>query len=131
MSTYQTQRELFEQAKQLTTPQLLKLTVELQAYLEWRFETEGEPAAEVNQGQGFMKEIMPAANQLGFTLEELTGYEEGGLYLSVEPITTGEQMEYSLYTFVEGSYKSVKVINLGQEVDWLPILAPIIEEVFA
>ena len=129
MSTYNKQRELFEQAKQLTTPQLLKLTVELQAYLEWRFETEVETAAETHQG--FMKEIMPAANQLGFTVEELIGYEEGGLYLSVEPATADEQMEYSLYTFVQGSYKSVKVINLGQDQDWLPILTPIIKEVFA
>jgi len=59
MSTYQKQRALFEQAKQLTTPQLLKLTTELQAYLEWRFEAEGESIAETNQSQGFMKEITP------------------------------------------------------------------------
>ena len=130
MSTYQKQRELFEQAKQLTTPQLLKLTTELHAYLEWHFETEAETTAEANQGQGFMKEIMPAMNQLGFTTEELIGYEEGGLYLSVEPAATDEQMEYFLYTFVQGSYKSVKIINLEQDVDWRPILAPVIQEVF-
>ena len=128
MSTYQ--KELFEQAKQLTTPQLLKLTLKLQAYLEWRSETEAETAAEEVK-QEFMKEILPAANQLGFTVEELIGYEEGGLYLSVEPAATGDQMEYSLYTFVEGSYKSVKVINLKQEQGWLEVLRPVIEEVFA
>lgn len=127
MSTYQKQRELFEQAKQLTPPQLLKLTTELHAYLEWLFETEDA----VEPDRGFLKEIIPASNHLGFTVEELVGYEEGGLYLSVEPVTTGEQMEYFLYTFVEGSYKSVEVINLGQEVDWQPILAPVIEEIFA
>ncbi|HAS42169.1 MAG TPA: hypothetical protein DCS93_16955 [Microscillaceae bacterium] len=127
MSTYQKQSILFEQAKQLTTPQLLKLTTELHAYLEWRFETEAETVAEAHQG--FMKEIIPASNHLGFIVEELVGYEEGGLYLSVELTINGE-LEYSLYTFVQGSYKSVKVISFGQDVDWQLVLAPVIREVF-